>query len=69
MTLSAKATNILAKVIAEKAVDAIFEDERWVDFMQEIIPDIVVKELGDCSDDLLFDISLSVMDRIVLRVV
>ena len=69
MTLSNKATNILAKAIAPKAADAIFADERWVDLMQEIIPEVVTKELGDCDDDLLFELSLCVMDRITLRAV
>jgi hypothetical protein len=69
MTLSSKATNILAKAIAPKAADAIFADERWVDLLQEIIPDVVTKELGPCDDDLLFDLSLCVMDKLVLKAV
>ena len=69
MTLSNKATNILAKVIAPKAADAIFADERWVDLMQEIIPEIVEREVGTCDEDLLFELSLCVMDRITLRAV
>ncbi len=69
MTLSNKATNILAKAIAPKAADAIFADERWVDFLQEIIPDVVTKELGTCDEDLLFELSLAVMDRIVIQAV
>jgi hypothetical protein len=69
MTLSNKATNILAKAIAPKAADAIFADERWVDLMQEIIPEIVEQEIGTCDEDLLFELSLAVMDRITLRAV
>ena len=67
--LSNKATNILATAIAQKAADAIFEDERWVDLLQEIIPDVVTKELGEVDDDLLFDLSLTVMDKLVLKAV
>jgi hypothetical protein len=69
MTLSHKATNILAAAIAPKAADAIFADERWVDLLQEIIPDVVTKELGNLDDDLLCDLSFMIMDKLVLKAV
>jgi hypothetical protein len=67
MTLSTKALNILAEKIAPKVADAIFEDERWVDLLHEIVPDVVTREIGDCDEDLLFDLSLITMDKIVLK--
>ena len=65
--LSAKALNILAERIAPTVADAIFEDERWVDLLHEIVPEIIEQEVGSCDEDLLFELSLCVMDRITLR--
>ena len=67
--LSTKALNILAEKIAPKVADAIFEDERWVDLLHEIVPDVVAREIGDCDEDLLFDLSLITMDKILLKAV
>ena len=67
MTLSTKALNILAEKIAPEVAAAIFEDERWVDLLHEIVPDVVTRAIGDCDEDLLFDLSLITMERITLR--
>jgi len=67
--LSNKALNILAEKIAPRVADAIFEDERWVGLLHEIVPDVVTRELGDLDEDLLFELSLITMDNIVLKAV
>ena len=67
MTLSNKALNILAEKIAPKVADAIFESEAWMDLCHTIVPDVVTREIGDCDEDLLFELSLITMDRITLK--
>jgi hypothetical protein len=68
MTLSNKTFKNLADALAPEVVAYIFEDERWVDFMQEIVPDAIRENLGEIDGDVLFDLSLCVMDRIVPKV-
>ena len=69
MTLSNKATNILAKAIAPKAADAILLSEEWVALCQDLVPSIVDTELGEMDPDLYFDVSLAVMDHLTIKVV
>ena len=69
MTLSNKTFQKLADALAPEVADYIFADSRWVDFVQEIIPDAVKDKLGDVDENVLFDLSMCIMDRIVLKVV
>jgi hypothetical protein len=64
--LSNKALNILAEKIAPKVVDAIFESEEWITLCHDLVPDVVTRELGDLDDDLHFELSLMIMDRIFI---
>ncbi len=66
MTLSNKALNILAEKIAPKVVDAIFESEEWTTLCHDLVPDVVTRELGNLDDDLHFELSLMIMDKIVI---
>jgi hypothetical protein len=68
MPLSISTVQNLSTALAPEVADYIFQDERWVDFMQEIIPDAVKEKLGQIDDDVLFELSLCIMDRISLRV-
>jgi len=68
MTLSNATVQNLANALAPEVVAYIYQDERWVDFMQEIVPDAIKENLGDVDDDVLFDLSVCVMDRIVPKV-
>lgn len=65
--LSNKALNILAEKIAPKVVDAILESEEWITLCHDLVPDAVTRELGDLDDDLHFELSLMIMDRITLK--
>ena len=67
MALSAKATNILADALAKGAADYIFGDERWINLCHEIVPEYITAEVGEVDDDLLYDLALCVMDKIVLK--
>jgi len=67
MTLSNKAIQSLAEVLAPEVIDYIHEDERYVEFMMEIIPDAIQDKLGPISEELMNELPMCVMDRIAFR--
>lgn len=67
MALSTKTISKLAGVLKPEVIDYIFQDERWVTFMQEIVPDAITNKLGEVDEDILFDLSLCIMDQIDLK--
>ena len=67
MTLSSKAIQSLAEVLAPEVIDYIHEDERYVEFMMEIIPDAIQDKLGPISHELMNELPMCVMDRIAFR--
>lgn len=68
MGLSSKTYQNLAAALLPEVVEYIFDDDRWVDFMQEIVPDAVKEKLGDLDEDILYELSLTIMDRIYFHV-
>ena len=62
--LSTKSTQEIASALVDDVIKYIEEDSRCVDFMQEVIPDAVQSYLGDVDEDLKFELSLCIMDRI-----
>jgi len=62
--LSNKSTQEIALSLVDDVIKYIEEDSRYVDFMQEVIPDAVQSYLGDVDEDLKFELSLCIMDRI-----
>ena len=67
MTLSNKAIQALAEVLAPEVIDYIHEDERYAEFLMEIIPDAIQDKLGTISDELMGELPMCVMDRIAFR--
>lgn len=68
MPLSTKTIQNLSKALAPEVVDYIFGDERWVDFLHEIIPDAIDSTIGGIDEDLKFELALCIMDKILLKV-
>lgn len=64
MTLSNQTYNKLASALAPEVIDYIHKDERYVLFMQEIIPNAVVEKMGQIDDEVLFELSMCIMDKI-----
>jgi hypothetical protein len=64
MTLSNQTYNKLASALAPEVIDYIHKDERYVLFMQEIIPDAVVDKMGQIDDEVLLELSMCIMDKI-----
>jgi hypothetical protein len=64
MTLSNQTYSKLASALAPEVIDYIHKDERYVLFLQEIIPDAVVDKMGKIDDEVLFELSMCIMDKI-----
>jgi len=64
MALSNKTIQNLAIALTPDVIDDIFMDERWVDFMMEIVPEIVAKNLQTEDCVLVVELSQCIMDNI-----
>jgi hypothetical protein len=67
MALSTKALNLLADSLAPKVAEVILNSDEFIEFMHTVVPPIIDTECGEMDEDLHFDLSLAVMERIVLR--
>jgi hypothetical protein len=67
MALSEKTISNLASALIPEVIDYIYQDQRWCDFMHEVIPDALQDELGEIDEDLKFELALCIMDRIGLK--
>lgn len=65
--LSNETINKLADALKKEVIDYIYEDERWCEFLHEIVPDAIHDKLGQVDDAILFDLSMCIMDRIALK--
>ena len=69
MALSNKTLRLLAKTLAPTIAEKIMQSDEFVEFLHNVLPDLVNAELGECEDDLHFDLSMCVMDRIILTAI
>jgi hypothetical protein len=68
MPLSNKTVNNLADALSQEVIDYIHEDERYAEFLMEMIPDAIQDKLGgDIDEDLKMDLSFCILDRICFR--
>jgi hypothetical protein len=67
MGLSNKTYDELAKALKEDVISFINNDERYVNFMLEVIPDAIKENLGTVDEDVLMQLSYCIMDKIFLR--
>jgi hypothetical protein len=67
MALSEQTINNLADALVPEVIDYIYQDERWCEFMHEVIPDALQDKLGKIDEDLKFELSLLIMDRICFK--
>ena len=65
--LSDKAYKLLAKELAPKVANELQCSEQFVNLMHEMIPDLITRELGEMDEEVLFDLSLCVMDSLYLK--
>jgi hypothetical protein len=67
MALSEKTISKLSDALVSEVIDYIYEDTRWVEFLHEIVPDAVTSKIGGLDEELLFELSMVIMDRIILK--
>jgi len=65
--LSNKAYKMLADVLAPRLANELQSSERFVEFMHEMIPVLIEQELGEMDEEVLFELSLCVMDRMYIK--
>ena len=66
MALSNQTLQNLANALKPEVIKYIQEDERYVEFMMELIPDAIMFQLGTVKNDVLMDLSMIIMDKIFL---
>jgi hypothetical protein len=64
MALSNKTIQNLAIALTPDVIDDIFTDERYVELMMEVVPEIVAKNLQTEDYDLVVELSQCIMDNI-----
>ena len=65
--LSETTISKLADALKPDIVQEIYESEKYYDFMTELIGEALEKKLGNCDQDLFFDLGMCLMDRIELK--
>jgi hypothetical protein len=68
MALSTSTVQNLAKALSPEVAKYIYEDERYVEFLMELIPDAIQHCMGDVDPDVSIEISACIMDSIDLSV-
>ena len=66
MTLSHKTFTLLANTLAPKIAEQIMQSESFIEYLHKVIPALVDTEVGECDEDLHFDLSMMVMERLAL---
>ena len=66
--LSNKTIKLLADTLAPKVVERIYQSEEFITFLHEQIPVAIDAEAGEMNEDLFFDLSMRVMDKVRLSV-
>jgi hypothetical protein len=64
MPLSSKSFQNISSALVPDVIKYIEQDERYVDFMHEVIPDAIQFYLGNIQEELKFELSLAIMDKI-----
>ena len=67
MSLSNSTIKNLSIALTPDVIKEIYSDERWIDLMMEILPEIVSEYLGSEDIDLITEISVCIMDNIALN--
>lgn len=66
MALSNQTINNLSVALTPEVINAIYADERWIDFMCEIVPEIVSEKLGSDDMELVSELAVCISDNILL---
>jgi hypothetical protein len=67
MALSDKTIQNLSIALTPDVIDDIFQDERYIELMMELIPEFVAKNLQSEDYDLVTEIATCIMDNISMH--
>ncbi len=67
MPLSETTVSTLADALKKEVINRIYEDDRYAEVMHDLIGDALHSTLGDCHEDLFFELGMVIMDRIELK--
>jgi hypothetical protein len=67
MPLSNKTIQNLSTALTSDIIDDIFQDERYIELMMELIPEFVAKSLQSEDYDMVTEIGICIMDNIVMK--
>ena len=67
MALSNSTIKNLSIALTSDVIDDIFQDERYIELMLELIPEFVMKNLQSEDYDLVTEIAVSIMDNIAMK--
>ena len=67
MALSNSTIKNLSIALTSDVIDDIFQDERYIELMMELVPDFVAKNLQSEDYDLVTEIAVSIMDNIAMK--
>jgi hypothetical protein len=64
--ISAKSLNKIAAALAPEVVEYIYNDERWIEFLIQMISDAVVDKMGQLDYDLYGNLCYAISENIGL---
>ena len=67
MTLSTTTISQIADALKPEIIRYIYSDEKYAEFMQEMIISAIDAKMGKIDDDLLYDLGMLIFDRIELK--
>lgn len=65
--LSDEGEERLVNAIKPDVIDYIYKDERWAEFMMEVISDAIREKLDIGDDILVSELAIQIMDKVTLR--
>ena len=69
MALSNKTIQNLAIAITPEVINYIYADEGWIDYMMEVVPEAVAAQLKTEDYELVHELSMAVLENIVMRAI
>jgi protoheme ferro-lyase len=67
MALSHKTISKIADAVKNDVINNIYENEKYAEMMQDLVTDALDKTMGEMDEDLFFDLSMLLFDRIELK--
>ncbi len=67
MSLSATCVSKLVDALKSDVINHIYEDERYMELMTDLVSDALRAKLGDVDEDLFYELGMCLIDRIELK--